>query len=208
MMADALANATDTKACVVGPGAADAPRRAVELEIAGREQTGDMAGLGAAQQRLDAGDQLGQRERLDDIVVGAGGEAAHALGLLAAGGQHDDRHALGVAAGAQTPAELDAGEAGQHPVEQDEIGRMVAQMQFSVVAARHAVDLEALGLEIVAQQQGERLLVLDDQDACRHCVSLSLNRPPVQPLAAGRSTRMLVVSSFGRFSSMDWPVTR
>ena len=45
---------------------------------------------------------------------------------------------------------------------------MVAQVQLGVVAARNRVDLEALGLEVVAEQQGERLLVFHDQNACWH----------------------------------------
>ncbi len=45
---------------------------AVELEIAGVEHVGDPLGLRPAQQRADAREQLRHRERLDDIVVGAG----------------------------------------------------------------------------------------------------------------------------------------
>ena len=54
--------------------------------------------LGAPQERADPRQQLRHRERLGDVVVGAGREAAHAVALLAARGQHDDRQALGLAA--------------------------------------------------------------------------------------------------------------
>ncbi len=49
----------------------------------------------AAQHGADAGHELGRRERLGDIVVGAGIEAAHAIALLAARRQHDDRQVGG-----------------------------------------------------------------------------------------------------------------
>ena len=41
----------------------------------------------------DAGDDLGGRERLDDVVVGPDLEPHHPVGLGAAGREHDDRHA-------------------------------------------------------------------------------------------------------------------
>jgi hypothetical protein len=47
--------------------------------------------VGAAQHRLDAGQQLVDLERLDEVVVGAALEAEHALVELAAGREHDDR---------------------------------------------------------------------------------------------------------------------
>ena len=59
---------------------------------------GDPLRAGAAQQRAHARQQFRHRERLDDVVVGAGREAAHALALLAARGQHDDRQRCGLAA--------------------------------------------------------------------------------------------------------------
>jgi hypothetical protein len=70
-----------------------------------------MAGLRAAQKRAHAGEELGHGEGLGDVVVGAGGEAAHAIRLLAARGQHDHRQAFGVAAQADAAAQLDAGKA-------------------------------------------------------------------------------------------------
>ncbi len=101
----------------------------VELEVAEAQHIRrPRSGAGAAQQRADARQQFGDRERLDDIVVGAGGEAADALAFLAARGQHDDRQLPWSRAGAQAPAELDAGQARQHPVEDHEIGRAFLQL--------------------------------------------------------------------------------
>src|SRR5216683_5573382 len=101
-------------------GARDALLLAVDLEVAEGQHVGDPFGPRAAQQRPDARAQLRNRERLDDVVVGAGCQPAHALALLAARGQHDDRQLLGLGTRAQPPAELDAGQAGQHPIQNDE----------------------------------------------------------------------------------------
>src|SRR3972149_5971694 len=72
---------------------------------------------------------------------------------------------------ARPAAQLDAGQAGQHPVEHHQIGRALLQPRVGLVAAGGGFDLVAFRLEIIAEQHGERLLVLDDQDACAHATS-------------------------------------
>ena len=53
---------------------------------------GGSALRGAAEERLNAGDELLLAEGLDDVVVGARLEAADPLELVAAGGEHQDGH--------------------------------------------------------------------------------------------------------------------
>ena len=77
-------------------------------------------------------------------------------------------------------------------------GVRLAQPGVGVVAAGDGLDLVALGLEIVAKQQRQRLLVLDDQDACAH------RRRSVQLTAA---LAKAVVSPFGRWSAIGRPST-
>ena len=72
-----------------------------------------------AQPDAHPGEQLGEPERLGDVVVGAGVETHDDVGLLAAGGQHDDREPF--VAGAQGPAHGEAVEVGQGQVEQHEV---------------------------------------------------------------------------------------
>ena len=60
------------------------------------------------QHRADPGEHLLGREGLGDIVVGAGVEAADAVGLLAAGGHHDDRDRPCLRHPAELAADLDA----------------------------------------------------------------------------------------------------
>ena len=69
--------------------------------------------------------QLANAERLGDVVVGAGLEAEHLLGLLRAGGQHQDRRAH--AAAPQLAADFEAVFARQHDVEQDRVERCLAR---------------------------------------------------------------------------------
>ena len=65
------------------------------------------------------GEQLGEAEGLGDVVVGAGVEADHDVGLFAAGGEHDDRQAL--VACPQGPADGQPVEVGQGEVEEHEV---------------------------------------------------------------------------------------
>ena len=62
---------------------------------------------------------------------------------------------------------FEAGDTRQHPVENDEIGHRLGETQFRLVAAFLAFDDEAFGFEIIGEQQRQRGLVLDDQDARR-----------------------------------------
>jgi hypothetical protein len=116
---------------------------AIELDVAGDEQVGDMRGLRPAQQRPHPRQQLRHREGLHDVVVGAGREPSHPVALLAAGGEHDHRQPLGFPARADAAAQLDAGEARQHPVEHHEIGDLFAQADIGLVAAPDAVHVVA-----------------------------------------------------------------
>ena len=72
-----------------------------------------------AQQRVDAGDELARAERLRHVVVGADAEPDEQVVLGVAGGEHEDRHRP---VGLDALAHLEAVEAGEHEVEDDEVG--------------------------------------------------------------------------------------
>ena len=94
--------------------------------IAGVEQEGTALYLGAAllvlvdaqtaDECVHAGNKLGRGEGLCDIVVSAGHKAGDLVNLLILGGEHDDAH-LG-AGGADTAADLETVNIGQHNVKQ------------------------------------------------------------------------------------------
>ena len=74
----------------------------------------------AAQDGVDAGDQLLKIEWLRDVIVGAELEALQLVRLLAAGRQNNDRHFAGLS---KDGAQVEAVEVGQREIEHDEIGR-------------------------------------------------------------------------------------
>ena len=77
----------------VDPGA---PARDVDLQRADRDgfRGRRRGGSAAAQQRAHPRHQLGQHERLDQVVVGAGLQAGHPVVDRAARGQDADRHVV------------------------------------------------------------------------------------------------------------------
>ena len=76
---------------------------------------------------MDPGGQLAAAERLREVVVGADGEADHKVGLRIAGGEHQDGHR---AVALDASAHLEAVEAGEHQVQDDEVG-------VELLAGRH-----------------------------------------------------------------------
>jgi hypothetical protein len=74
-------------------------------------------GRHAAQQRLDAREQLGHLERLGEVVVGAELQPDDAVEHLGARGEHQDGRRD--AALPQRPAHVEPVAAGQHDVEHD-----------------------------------------------------------------------------------------
>ena len=118
-------------------------------------QHGLSAALVAARHRAHAGGQLFQLEGLDQIVVGSGVQAGHAVGGGIAGGQHD--HRGGVAAAAQRAQHAQAGArlgglaglVGQAQVEQQQVevlGRQRGIRRRHVINPVHRMAFQAQGL--------------------------------------------------------------
>ena len=92
----------------------------VEDEVAEAEHVAGEVARGAAQDRLHAGDDLGEAERLRDVVVAAGTERLDLVLDSALGGEEQDR---GLEAALAQPApDLEPVDVGEHPVEDDQVG--------------------------------------------------------------------------------------
>ena len=101
---------------------------------------------------MDARDQLGQRERLGDVVVAADGQTRQLVLQRVAGSQEEDGDPNPV--GPQAPGDLEPVEVRQHHVEDDEVrgivlglrqrltpgGRLVHREPFVPQRRGHCVD--------------------------------------------------------------------
>jgi hypothetical protein len=113
----------------------------------------------APQHRADASDKLPGGDRLGHVVVGTELEAHDLVDLTVLRGEHDHRNVRPLP---QLAAYLRARQAGQHEVEQHEVGTGAIHLVQSCRTGVHDGDLEALLTEHVGKGVDNRLLVLDD----------------------------------------------
>src|SRR5262249_7796613 len=103
--------------------------------------------------------------RLRDVVVRAGVETDDAVDLRGARGQHQDGDA---ALGAEPSADLEPGEPREHEVEDEGVVRLRTRSLEPRLAVRDRVDVVTLAAKRGGERVGDRLLVLDDENALRH----------------------------------------
>ena len=113
------------RSVTASPRAAHVVRSRIDLDVAEAHRLGELVlhstRRSAAQQRVDAREQLEQAKRLGDVVVGAEMKAEHFVGLFAA--RAEDEHWRVDAILAQRAQHAIAVHARQHEVEHDQIGR-------------------------------------------------------------------------------------
>ena len=134
----------------------------VEDEVGEAEDVAGQVAGGAAEDRLHARDDLGEAERLRDVVVAAGAERLDLVLDRVLRGEEEDRRLE--AALAQPAADLDALDVGEHPVEDDQVGLDARDRGERVAAVRRLLDLVALVAERGRDGVDDRRLVVDDED--------------------------------------------
>ena len=109
------------------------------------------------------GQQLVHAERLGDVVVGAGVEGGHLVGLALADRQHDDRD---VRPTAQAADDLDAVDAGEADVEHDDVGMLLGREHQRLFAGRRQHHLVVARLQVGRHGPQDLRLVVDHQHPC------------------------------------------
>ena len=136
----------------------------VELQVGDREPLAAgrvTVALGAAEDRPDAGHQLGRRERLREVVVRPLGQPDDPVTDRPTRGQDQDRD---VAPGTCPPDDGEAVDLGQHEVQDHEarLGLVDRPQRRRAVAGRdHRV---AFALEIGADERHDLRVVVHDED--------------------------------------------
>ena len=138
---------------------------------------------GTSQQRAHAREQLRIRERLDQVVVGAGIETTHPVGRAATGGQHQNGQA---AVRAQLPAHLQPVDAGHHQVEHHQVGPVYPGSIERRRPAEGDIDVVAFRTEDALDGGGDHRVVVHDQDppgrrAHDPYILLALSKDAVRP---------------------------
>jgi hypothetical protein len=156
----------------------------VELEV-GEAKRLARAVARAPQQRAHAREQLFERERLGQVVVGAGVEPFHAILDLRPGGEHQDREPAAVPP--DGAGDLEPVQAGHEHVEDHRVGLgLRAEPLERLVAVLGELDLVALQLQRAAERLAHRPFVVHDQDLhvpivaseAENCVRAPCKWPP------------------------------
>ena len=113
---------------------------------------------------MDPGDDLGEGERLGDVVVAAHREPLDLVRRVVPGREEEDRD---VDAVAQPLGDRDPVEVGEHDVQDDEVGPEVLDPGQRVPPVRGGRDLEALVAERGGHRVGDRRLVVHDEHPSR-----------------------------------------
>jgi hypothetical protein len=126
----------------------------------------DLRGLArlhfAPAEGAQAGEKLLEGERLREVVVGAGVEAADAVVDAVERGEEEDGRVETLAA--ERLAELDAVYAREKDVEDDDIVRSVAGHGEAIFAVVREVDRVAFLFEHAADYLGEAAFVFDEEE--------------------------------------------
>ena len=118
---------------------------------------------GAAQQRAQPRAELLERERLDEVVVGAGVEPLHAVRDRVARGEHQHRRA--VAGGAQPAADLEPVGLGHQDVEDDRVRRLVGERVERLAAVGGELHPVAVHPQRAIERVADPGLVVHHEDA-------------------------------------------
>jgi len=121
-------------------------------------------GLGAPEEKFDAGEEFARAEGLGDVIVGACFEGGDQVVFSTAGGEHDDGQALEQKVLAGFREKLEAGDARKHGVEEEEVGRGLFQGGAAGEAVGGIGDLEAAFFEFVADEHNNVGVVLDNEN--------------------------------------------
>ncbi len=148
-------------------------RDRIEHEVGVAQHLAVAAVARAAQQRPQARLELAQRERLDEVVVGADVEALDAIVDRVAGGQH--QHRRPVAGLAHAAAHLEAVEPGHRDVEDHRVGGRGRERVERLLAVGGERDLVAVEPQRALERPPNGGLVIDDKDA-RHGRMMALAR--------------------------------
>ena len=129
------------------------------------------------QHGTDAGHQLFRRKRLGDVVVGARLQPLNLVFFVDTRRQHDDRQFARAFVGAKLAGQPDPGLAGQHPVEHQQIGQLVADDGFAFFGAGCADNLESGMAQIDRNELKDGRLVFNHQNRRGHAAPPAFSLP-------------------------------
>src|SRR5438132_5328311 len=158
------------------PGATNALRLKINLQIRNAQRFRQRCSTPACE-RSDARQQLAERERFGQIVVGTYLEARDAVVNGVSRGEHQNRcrHFPRT----QLPTKIEAAATRQHDVEYDDIERAEQRFHLAVGVVGDGYDLDSVLGKPCLNDRGQPGIVLDQKNShCRQFTCLDLGRTP------------------------------
>jgi hypothetical protein len=149
------------------PGAARRSRHEVEVEVTHAQHRFFDDGIAASGESVDPGQQFREGERLDQVIIAAGAQAAHPIVDLAQ--RTDDQGGCNDPIFPQTPDNRDSINARKHAIDRHHgiFGRTSAAQ--SVVAVDSEIDLIAARRQRIYELLGGLAVVFNDENAALRC---------------------------------------
>ena len=85
------------------------------------------------QECVNSSHQLWQRERFDDVVIGASGKPLYVVWLFRSRRQHQDEHSQGALEHSPSRAQLDSRGIKKHPIQDYQVGHLLADKASAAV---------------------------------------------------------------------------
>ncbi len=148
-------------------GAKHLPAGKVDLCAPGEVQHGGLRRAprpDSLQDAVDAGVELAVAEGLRDVVLGVQLQTLDLALLIVQGGEHDDRD---VGQPAQAAGQLEAVEVREHHVEEDHVGVELLHLAEGAAPGPGHAHFEAEVAKGGVEQEGDVLLVVDDENPAR-----------------------------------------
>jgi hypothetical protein len=117
-----------------------------------------------AEEGFDAGEEFEFVDGFGEEVIGAGLDAAFDVAELVEGGDHEDGDVAGFGGGFEAAADFEAGHAGHHDVEEDEVGVGLGDFFEGIDAVDGDVDGAVERFEIGLHEFDVLGIVIDDED--------------------------------------------
>ncbi len=149
----------------LGARLADAVRGRIDLEIADGEAPRVGRRSRAPDGRAHSRHELGELEGFRHVVVGPELEPHDHVERVAPRGEHHDRN---LAVATDRPADLEAVELREHDVEDDEVVRTASELGQAFTAVGRSRDPEARSLEPERRRLSDGRVVLDQEHALVH----------------------------------------
>ncbi len=153
-------------------------RREVQLEPPDAQPRRRRGGARAPQHRTDPRQQLAGVEGLGEVVVRADFEANDLVDIFALGGEHDDGQARPLRRRADLAAHVETVHAGQHQVEQDDVGTALSERHEAARPVARGRDVDLVLAEVLRQEGAQAGVVVDEEGGrpMRHTSTVSLPR--------------------------------